>query len=235
MKNTIHKIFTGAVDEEVHSEFNKFSRGVFENRYLLEGKKQPEKWAVKASAEFANYFVRRGLEGASGKIKMTGAIISTLDLKKDIDFEIADTKGYMGIKQNLINSEIEPKKIITLMNKYPKVFFALSFSSPGFELKVKAKAPKSGKPGSKGGEEEPKADFCSLKTTDKAIIEDLFFDGSQFKEIAIKHTLEIKDIEVPKNEKDPVKMRENAKRKGIIKRIVTLDGKRDIKEKPFVI
>ncbi len=234
MKNTIHKIFTDCVDEEVHTEFNKFSRGVFENRYLLEGKRQPEKWSIKASAEFANYFVRRGLEGASGKIKMTGAIISTLDLSKDIDFEISDTKGYMGIKQNLINSEIDAKKIITLMNKYPKVFFALSFSSPGFELKIKAKAPKSGKPGSKG-EEEPKADFCSLKTTNKAIVEDLFFDIKEFKELMIKHTLEIKEIELPKGEKDPVKMRENAKRKGIIKRLIILEGNKQMKEKAFVI
>ena len=97
MKNTINKIFSGQIDEEVHLEFVKFSRGVFENRYLLEGKKQPEKWSLKSSAEFANYFVRLGLEKVSGKVKVTGAIISTLDLTKDIAFEIVDTKKYLGI------------------------------------------------------------------------------------------------------------------------------------------
>ncbi len=233
MKNTINKIFSGQIDEEVHLEFVKFSRGIFENRYLLEGKKQPEKWGIKSGAEFANYFVRRGLEKTQDKVKFTGAIISTLDLTKDITFEIADKKGYMGIKKWAIDSEIETKKIMDLMNKYPKVFFALSFSLPGFELKIKAKAPKSGKPGAKG-EEEPKAEFCSLKTTDKSIVEDLFFDFLTFKEITIKHTLEIKDIEIPEGEKDPVKMRENAKRKGIVKRIITLDGKQETKQKDFV-
>ena len=233
MKNTINKIFSGQIDEEVHLEFVKFSRGIFENRYLLEGKKQPEKWSIKSGAEFTNYFVRQGLEKTPGSIKFTGAIISTLDLTKEITFEIADKKGYMGIKQFIIDSEIETKEILKLMNKYPKVFFALSFSINGYELKIKAKAPKSGKPGAKS-KDEPKADFCSLKTTDKNIVEDLFFDFPNFKEILIKHTLEIKDIEIPKGEKDPVKMRENAKRKGIVKRIITLDGKQETKQKDFV-
>src|SRR3989344_6948269 len=74
MKNVIAKIFSGETDEEVHSDFVKFSRGVFENRYLLEGKKQKDKWSLKTSAEFVNYLVRRCLEKISGKVRVTGAI-----------------------------------------------------------------------------------------------------------------------------------------------------------------
>ena len=233
MKNTINKIFSNQIDEEVHNEFVKFSRGVFENRYLIEGKKQSDRWSIKTSSEFANFFVKKGLEKANGKIKITGAIISTLDLSRDIDFEIRGNKGYMGIKQLLIDSEIEAKNILNLMNKQPKVFYALSFSLPGYELKIKAKAPKSGKPSNKG-DDGPKADFCSLKTNDKNVVENLFFDFPDFKEIAIRHTLKINDIEIPKNEKDPVKMRELAKRKGIIERIVKIDEKQEIREKDFV-
>ena len=233
MKNTIRKIFFDEIDEKVHDEFVKYSRGVFNNRYLIESKKQPEKWSIKTSSEFANYFVKIGLEKASGKIRVVGAIISTLDLSKDLDFEIEDIKGYMGIKQNIVNSEVEANKILALINKYPKVFFALSFSLPNFELKIKAKAPKSGKPGKNGDDENPKVDFCTLKTNDKNIIDDLFFDFPEFKEISIKHTVEIKDIEIPKGEKDPSKIRENAKRKGVLKRIIRVDGRQEIKQKEF--
>src|SRR3989344_2525454 len=193
MKNVIAKIFSGEFDSEVHSDFVKFSRGVFENRYLLEGKKQKDKWGVKTSSEFANFLVRRCLEKFGGRFDFKGAIIYT---------------------------------------KYLKAFYALSFSGNGFELKIKAKPPKSGKPGKKG-EDEPKADFCSLKTSDLEIIKDLFFDFSSFKEIRIKHTLEIRDIEIPKNYKTPEEMRELAKRKGVVKRFIDVDGQKKVSEKEF--
>lgn len=224
MQNVIGKIFHGKSDEEVHSDFLKFSRGIFENRYLLEGKKQKDKWSVKSSAEFANFFVRKGLEKAKGKIKVSGAIICTFNLKDKSKIEIERVKQFAGVKQHLINTEIESSEILKLMNEFPRVFYALTFSVGDFELKVKAKPPKSAKPGSKSKDDDgPRADFCSLKTTDADIIKDLFFDAPSFSEIRIRHTIDVKEIEIP-NEKDPVKMRENSKRKGIVKRIIEVDG-----------
>ena len=65
----------------------------------------------------------------------------------------------------------EYSEIIDLLNKFPKAFFALSFETEDeTKLKIKAKAPKSGKPGTKG-EEVPKPDFCKLITKDKKIVE----------------------------------------------------------------
>jgi hypothetical protein len=108
----------------------------------------------------------------------------------------------------------------------------LTFSTPNSELKVKAKAPKSAKPSS-GGDKEPAAEFLSVKTTNKEIADDLLFGIGEFKEVTIKHTLNIKEIEIPKNEKDPLKMRENAIRKGTIKRIMKIDGNQSEKEVAF--
>ena len=58
----------------------------------------------------------------------------------------------------------------------------LLFKTNNSELKIKGKAPKSGKPGKKGDDEAPKADFCSLKTSDREIMKDLFFDLHDFSE-----------------------------------------------------
>jgi len=233
MKNVISKIFSGEIDENVHNDFVKFGKGKFENKYLIEGKKQTGKWSIKTSAEFANYFVKNCLEDAE-EISVKGAIISTLNIEEDIDFEIVGKKNYMGIKQLLINGVIESRKIIDLMEKYPRVFFALSFKTDKHELKIKPKAPKSGKPSAKG-ESGPKADFCSLKTSDESIVKDLFFDFPDFKEIKIKHVIEIKEIEIPSDVKDPVEMREKAIRKGILKRIVEVDGVEKESEKEFSV
>lgn len=235
MQNVIHKIFSGKTDEEVHSDFLKFSRGSFANRYLLEGKKQKGRWSLKSSSEFANFFVSRMLEAAPDKIQVKGAIISTFDMRKDITFPIADTKGYMGIKQLIIDNEIEKKVLIELMKKYPRAFYALSFSFSENELKIKAKAPKSGKPGNKtkGDEEGPKADFCSLKTSRGEIANDLFFDFPHFNEIKINHVIEVREIEIPKNAKTPEEMRERSIRKGVVKRMIDIDGRKEMKEAKF--
>jgi hypothetical protein len=238
MESVIHKIFSGKTDEIIHTEFVKFSKGIFDNRYLVEGKKQANKWAIKTSSEFANFFVKKILENFTGEVKIKGIIVSTIDLEADCDFPVEDVKKYMGIKQLVLNCSTTSEKILSVIKKHPKAFYALSFSVGDYDLKIKAKAPKSGKPGTKtkGGDDEgPKADFCSLKTTDKSIVEDLFFDHPAFEEIRVRHLLEIKDIEIPRSFKTPEEMRERAVRKGVIKRFVEVDGKKEIKEKNFEV
>lgn len=231
MQSVLNKIFSGKKDSEIHNEFVKFSRGVFNNRYLIEGKKQPDKWNIKTSAEFANFFVRACLGKVNGPVKVKGVIVATFDLSSEAKFKVSGIKQFMGIKQAIVDTEVQPEDVIALMDKYPKAFFALTFSGNEFELKIKPKAPKSAKPASKGEKEEgPKVDFCTLKTNDKQIIDDLFFDVPMFKEIKITHTLQIENITLPKGEKDPVKLRENAIREGKIIREILVDGKQIKKE-----
>ena len=232
MKNTIRKIFDSAIDDEVHNEFVKFSRGVFENRYLLEGKNQKDRWTIKSSSEFANFFVKKILSKAKGDVEISGIIVSTSDIEKDCSFAIENVKKYMGIKQLVLKCSASAEKIIELIGKHPKAFYALSFSIPGYELRIKAKPPKSAKPGTKtkDGEEGPKADFCSLKTSDGEIVKDLFFDVGNFNEIKVNHTLQINEIEIPKNAKTPEEMRSLARRKGILKRFVNVDGRKETRE-----
>lgn len=232
MESVLKKIFSGKNDSDVHDEFIKFSRGSFDNRYLIEAKKQKGRWSIKTSAEFTNFLVRSCLEEARGEVEVKGIIVATFDVSSEAGFEISSTKQFMGIKQAVVDSKIHADKIINLMEKYPKAFFALSFSGADFELKVKAKAPKNAKPSTKG-ESEIKADFCSLKTSNKKIIDDLLFDIPIFDEIKINHTIQINDIILPKGEKNPVKIREDAVRKGKIIRKAVVDGKKLMKEAEF--
>lgn len=227
----IKKIFGGIFDEEVHSDFLKFGKGEYRSKYLVNAKKQKDKFVIKAGPEYANYLVRTGLEKASGKIKITGCIVSTFDL--DVPFS-SGKKQFMGIKQFQVSNEIEPKQVIDLMNKYPRVFFALSFILPDYELKIKAKAPKSAKP-STSTEKEPKAEFCSLKTTDPGFIKEIFFDYPDFKEITVSHTLRITDTIYPKDfaKMKPEEVREKSKRKGILIRNTKIEEKVESKEAKF--
>ena len=232
MKSVLNKIFSSNIDESVHHEFLKFSRGKFENRYLLEGKKQKDSWSIKTSSEFANLLVDECLREVTGEVNIKGAIICTFDLRNEVKFKIERVKQFMGVKQFIVDCVVKPSDILDLMVKQPRAFYALSFSSPLSTLKIKQKAPKSGKPASKG-EAEPKADFCSIKTSNKKIIEDLFFDFPNFQTIRMKHTVEINDVILPHGISDPVKIREMAKKKGKIIREMEVDGKKERKEKEF--
>jgi hypothetical protein len=232
MDCVLRKISRKDFDDDVHSEFIKFSKGNFDFKYLIDAKKQKDKWAIKTGSEYANFLVRRCVEKASGKISVKGVIVSTFDLKKDMPFEISGVKQFMGVKQIMVDCQVSPNQIIELMDKYPRAFFALSFSVDGCDLKIKAKAPKSAKPAA-AGEKEPSPEFCSLKTADSDMVKNLFFDVESFSEISIKHAIKINDIRLPAGEKDPVKIRENAKRIGVVVRRIKVDGKEMTKEYPF--
>lgn len=229
------KIFEGVFDEEVHSDFMKFSRGEFKNKYLVNAKKQANKWVVKTGPEFANNFVKSGLLKCVGKIKVKGIIATTLDIKDEFNFEIEKVSNFQGVKRYVINAEVEPENIIGLIDKYPRVFFALSFSNSDIDVKIKAKPPKSGKPGK--GDEEPKADFCTIKTSKKEVIEELFFDvGLDWKEISINHTIKVNDIVYPEGMESmkPAEVREKSKRKGVLIRKVIADGVEKLNEAEFI-
>jgi len=228
--NFIKKVFSNEINEEVHLQFQKFSRGEFRDRAVIKAKKVKDNYTIFTTAEFANEFVRTIAEKLGDeKTNVTGAVISTLGLDNDLDFK--SKKQFMGIKQYIIDKHMSGHEITKLIEKLPKAFFALSFSHKGDVLKIKAKAPKSAKPKTK--DEAPKPDFCKLITSDEKIAKDFVFEKPDFKEAIISHDFIIKEMIVPKDEKDFAVAREKSKRKGIIIRRATIDGIKSAVEKEF--
>lgn len=232
--NFIKKIFDKEADELVHLQFQKFSRGEFQNRALIEARKSGKNFTIKTSAEFANELVRVMAEKlGSGRTKVTGAIVSTQDLTGELEFK--DKKQFQGVKRYIIDSEMSGDEIVRLLDKFPKNFFGLSFEVGDEKLKVKAKAPKSGKPGK--GDEKPKADFCSLKTSDEKIGRSFVFEKPDFKKAEIQHTFFIDSIVIPdelKKSEDFALVREKSLRKGRIVRTAEIDGEKMKREVEFV-
>jgi hypothetical protein len=232
--NFVKRIFKDEADEEVHLQFQKFGKGEFRNRALIEAKKSGKGWTIKTSAEFANELVTEVAKKlGSGKARVTGCIVSTSDLTGEIEFK--DKKQFQGVKKYIIDREMPGEEIIDLIRKSPKSFFALSLETGNTKLKIKAKAPKSGKPGSKG-EEKPKADFCSLKTDDREIAEDFIFEKPDFRNAEISHTFDIEKLEIPEeleNSEDFALIREKSKRVGKVIRNAVIDGQEMKKEVEF--
>ncbi|HVY01614.1 MAG TPA: hypothetical protein VHA12_02515 [Candidatus Nanoarchaeia archaeon] len=237
METTLHSIFLGKTAPTAHDEFIKFSKGEFKDKYMIEAKKQKDAWSIKTSPEYANSLVRMCLESTSKTVEVKGVIVSTFNMQQEAqkflgNGSVKGIKQFMGIKQIQIEGNVEAKKMIELMEAYPRAFFALTFKTDNAELKIKPKAPKSAKPAA-GGDKGPKVDFCSLKTSDAKIAGEILFDTPEAKLTTIKHSLIIKEIIIPKGVSDPVQMREKSIRKGTIKRIINSDGKEIISEADF--
>lgn len=226
----IQKLCSGKTDELAHLQFEKYSRGLFKNKAIVVGKYSKGNYSFATTSEYASEFVRACAEElGNNKTKVEGVIISTKTLPENIKY--GDISQFMGVKKYSISGEMSGNEIISICDAVPRAFIALSFSSGKSELKVKPKAPKSAKPGTDS--DDVKVDFCKLKTTNPEFAKKLFFEVSEFKTAEARHDFNILDIEVPKDEKDPVKMREKAIRKGKIVRKLTVDGKENVKDYSF--
>lgn len=231
--NFIKKIFDGKIDESVHLQFQKFSRGEFSNRALVKVKKTGNKFTIYTTAEFANELVRiLAQKLGKNKTKITGSIIGTNDLRGELEFK--KISQFQGVKNYALETEMSGDEILNLLNKFPKNFFALTFSVGEDSLKTKPKAPKSAKP--KNKDEAPNPDFCKLITTDERIGKSFVWEKSDFKEALIFHDFMIESIVIPdelKKEKDFAVVREKSLRKGKIIRRGTIDGEAIREEKEF--
>lgn len=228
--NFIKKIVDGKVDDSVHLQFQKFSRGEFKNKALAKVKYRKGEYTISTTPEFANEFVRKMAEKlGSSSTKVAGAIVSTSDLTGELDFK--DKKQFQGVKRYIIEKEMSGTEIINLLEKFPKAFFGLSFSAGEDVLKIKPKMPKSAKP--KNKDEAPKPDFCKLKTKDADLGKSFVFEKPDFKDADINHTFVITDIIQPEGETDFAKIRELAKRKGKIIRKSIIDDKESVKDIDF--
>tara|TARA_Y100000034_G_scaffold86406_1_gene103614 strand:+ start:6319 stop:7038 length:720 start_codon:yes stop_codon:yes gene_type:complete len=237
MDNFIKKIFEGKeVDELVHSQFTKFSKGEFPARAMIRARNSSGKYTISTTAEYAKDIIMFLAEKLGDKpTQINGAIISALDLE---GFEYDERKMAMGVRKYMIyDKEMTGNQIIDLCNKIDKAFFALSFISGDTTLTIKPKSPKSAKGVSSEKKKDKKAkiDFIKIKTTDKELADNLIFDdeAQDFKKIEIKHDIIINNIIFPENEKDFAKIREMAKRKGKIIRKLDIDGKEVVKEAEF--
>jgi hypothetical protein len=232
--NFIKKIADKKIDGLVHLQFQKFSRGEFRDRACFKAKNSSGKYTISTTAEFGNEFVRILAEKlGNNKTKIVGSIIGTNDLKGVLNFK--KISQFQGVKNYSIETEMSGAEIISLLDKFPKNFFGLSFSVGDDVLKIKAKAPKSGKPSTKEGE-GPKTDFCKLVTTDKKLAESFVFEKPDFKTAEIAHDYIIEEIVIPeslKNEKDFAVVREKSLRKGKIVRRGNIDGEKIKSELKF--
>lgn len=212
MESFLKRIIEGKPDSESHRHFVRFGKGVYARRFLLSFSKGA-KIKVKGSFEFANDFVRFIQENKN--VKYSGRVLT-----KD---KISGREGKK--KAGVFVYEIEESGIEEFENAY---YYLLNVNDSEIKLKVKKALPKPGKDAEKIDDS-----FCVMELDAKfwsKVKEVFFWDVPECKKCEIEHELRITDIVFPAGENDPAKIRELAKRKGVIVKKITADGTESRKE-----
>ncbi|MEK6820446.1 MAG: hypothetical protein AABX71_01925 [Nanoarchaeota archaeon] len=212
MECFVKKIFQNKLDEQVHSQFVRFGKGVYGKRAVLSLHKTG-KIKLRGSFEYANDFVLLVAELAD--VKFSGIIFS----REKLNLEGEKKKAGLFVYEV---SDLSGEKIREIEEKTYSML--LDGESSDISLKMKKKLPKPGK----GGEGKVDDKFCILEADLKCwqkIRDAFFWDVPECKKIRVEHTYIITDLIFDKNEKDFELMRINARRKGKLVRKIEADGK----------
>jgi len=219
----IKKIFCGQCDELVHEQFVRFGKGEYVDRAAISIKISGSKISAKSGFEYCNDFIKFFAEHSNGPFDIEGKIFS----KKKIESKFAE--GYekkRGLYVASINKKLSKKELEEIYETFKFHYILCNLSCNEGSLKMDKK------PHNPRG--KYKEDFCKLKLNKEIIkdfLEEFAFDIRDFKNAAIKHDITIDSVDTSKCNKDDYEdIRINAKRCGIIKRVIDVDGKKIEKE-----
>jgi len=221
--NFIKQIFEGRADNSLHYKFVRYGKGEFER--LLFTIKQGKNLRIKTSWDFAADLFGLIAENTKEALQVSGKIIANRDISEELPCPAEISKrGKLYTAE--INTELTPKELKAIYQKFQKNYILLNVKGSEFKLSVGKTLPKPGK--------AIKDNFCKA-TLPIGLLDEFAFDfDTNFKDAKIVHIIKIDRLIVPPELKnDPAKARLEAKRKGKIIRKITVDEKTITHEKEF--
>ncbi|MDD5111581.1 MAG: hypothetical protein PHG85_03475 [Candidatus Altiarchaeota archaeon] len=227
--NHIKDIFLGKSVDYIHNQYTRYGKGTFDGPALAI--KNGKSIKADGSVHYANILGGIIAESAQGDVNASGSIFAKREIKIPVDTSGKKTKGDLHSLD--VTGTLAADALKMIYTDYPDANILLELSTGAFKLKCKKKPPKPG-----GGLDEK---FCSAILEKEAlgkVMDEVLFDAKDknFKEAEIKHRITIEElVGSPELKKDPARFRREAKRKGRIKRTVTIDGKTTETIKEFII
>jgi hypothetical protein len=210
----IKKLWKKEEDNSIHKNFTRFSKGIFDNKAVM-NVRLGEKIKISGTYEVINDLVEFSASLAP-KLKVDGIVISRTAIN---GLSGVEKKGLFNYE---LNEEIDSKKLAEIVKT--SFYALLDCSANGIEFKTKKKVPR---PSSKGID-KVNDKFCIMNLDAKfwpQVKDEFLFNLPDGKKFRLIHKYEIKEIIMPKGEKDFEKIRIMAKRKGRLFRTAEVDGK----------
>ncbi|MDD3263661.1 MAG: hypothetical protein PHT94_02080 [Candidatus Nanoarchaeia archaeon] len=217
-------------NEFLHKIFRRYSRGIFEKE-TIEIKKTAKKITIKGGPNLLNDLLEFIIKNDdSPEFEIKGKILAKKAKSTMENLEIKIKKSTAKGDKIDLDYVISNEKLQKLYDELKNDNILLSLKSKKTELKSKTSL---GQPGSiiEG--------FCRLNISDEKIMKEFdkefsSFFANTYKTISTKQIFEITDI-IADESLDPVEMARLAKRKGIIKLDLIIDGKESKKEVHFLV
>jgi len=234
----IREIFQGNQEQEyIHRKFVKYSRGEFEGP-VIRIRNSRNLLKINASDEYVNVLGKILTKNSSQTFNVSGNIISRDNIEnflQELGIPIEKSTRKKGLFTLNLKGSIPAEDLSRLYSelKGSYIFLDLTSSDNNSNLKTKKKSPK---PGSK-----PDQNFCSAvldSSLTDAIMDEVCFDidVKNFEEIKISHRYIIKELLIPEEYKENLALaRIYAKRRGIIERLVEINGKKTEIQHEFVV
>lgn len=234
--NFLKEIFYGDQNQEyIHQKFVKYGKGEFEGPAITV-KKTGNSINVNGSYDYSNILGWIIAKNSSQNLKISGSIISKNLTEVSLEgygIKPVKSKKKSGIFTFDIKGVFSSGSIKNLYEDLKDSAILFDISSEKGNLKTKKKIPN---PGAKMDRR-----FCSASLNSSALNEianEIIFDDGvgEFKEIKMSHRYLINELLIPEEYKnDPATARVKAKRKGIIKRILEIEGKITGKEHDLMV
>lgn len=219
----IKGFFAGEVPDWVHDRFIRYGRGTFAGPKIAVKTKKDVK--ISATIEYSNILAELLAKNSAEPLKVSGSVFAKRDIGQTLkDFlKVSKSKFGKGLYSAEVSGEVSADEFTGLCGMIPDAMLLLDVSGGGQKISCKKK--KLPKPGS--GIEES---FCTGTLGESALDEvknELLFDASgDFNEAEATHEIVIDELVKPSGVTDAARLRVEAKRKGKIKRTLTLDGKK---------
>jgi len=218
----VKEFFSGEVPEWVHERFIRYGRGSFAGPKITV--KSGKNIRVSASIDYANILGELIAKNAGDEVSASGMVFAKRDIEPTLKdfFTVGKSKSSKGLRSCEVTGEVSGDELAGLCSMLPDTFILLDLKSGKQKLKFKKK--KLPKPGSK-----LKDSFCvatlAAGALDELRDELLFGVEGDFEEAVVSHELVIEELVKPDGVTDSARLRVESKRKGRIKRTLTVDGK----------
>lgn len=225
----IKEIFLGKPVDYIHSQYTRYGKGTFDGPALTLKKGSTLK--AEGSIHYVNILGSIIAETGPQEFEVDGVITAKRELKVPIEARKKPSKGRVHTVEIKGSAPADALKMI--YGDYPDAYILLELNAGSWKLKCKKKPPRPG-----GGLD---IKFCSAIMETSAldrVMDEVLFDvkDKNFKEAVIKHKITIDELVGSEElKKDSARFRLEAKRKGKIKRTVTIDGKTTETTHDFIV
>lgn len=216
----IKDFFNGDSNEHAHGRFTRYGRGTFDGP--TSSAKTGKSVKLESTIDYSNVIGEAIAANSTEPVNVTGIIISkqTLDDRLEAVGVNSSVKKRKGSYTAQVKDTVMADTLVALYRNMEDAYILLNLDSDAGSLKCKTKPPK---PGSK-----PDDKFCQAKldeNTFKNLKDDVFFDApDKFLQVSVSHVYEITELVPPAGVTDASRIRVEAKRRGTVKRTLTVDG-----------